>query len=378
MKEFCYSVGDALIDDKRNLEVLEQQRLYTKKTSKGNPTTEKWYLCKCNNCSCDDILISESNLKNNRGCPVCHGSQVRIGINDIPTTDSWCVDYFQGGYDEAKNYTRGSNNKLLFKCPNCGEIKKNPMLINTLIQQHGMTCVCNKKHRSYPEILLEGFLIQLNINYIPQATSSILNWITDKKRYDFYLPEQNCIIETHGLQHYEENSNFKQSLYEVQENDNIKKYLALSNEIINYFELDCRFSNFEYIMKSIFNSGLLEVLHIDFEKIDKEKLKEYTLLNLTEEICKDYNNNLTKIEIANKYNISIDTVNRRLISGDEVGLCKYLFRKKKVICEGIIYKTITDCANTYNIPQSTMSCWLSGSRSIPNEFNKLGLSYYKG
>lgn len=375
MKEFYYNIGDIIKDDKRNLEILEQKRLHTKKTSKNNPTTEKWYLCKCNKCKCDDVLINESNLKRDRGCPICHGSQVRFGINDITTTDSWCIDYFQGGIEEAKIYTKGSNKKLFFKCPDCGKIKKTPMLINILIQQHGLTCECNKKHRSYPEILLEGFLMQFGINYIPQTSSSILKWIRGKKRYDFYLPDYNCIIETHGIQHYEDVW-FSEISYEI-ENDRVKREIALSNGIEHYFELDCRTSKFDYIIKSIMNSNLIGVLNINIENLNKEKLKEYSSLNLTYEICNDYNKNLTKNEIAIKYNISIDTVKKRLIYGDEIGLCKYIYKKKPVICDGVVYKTITDCAKSFNIKNSTMSCWLSGSRSIPEKFIKLGLGYYQ-
>ena len=47
----------------------------------------------------------------------------------------------------------------------------------------------------------------------------------------FYLPKYNCIIETHGLQHYEESSMTSRSLQEEIDNDLFKQEMALKNGI---------------------------------------------------------------------------------------------------------------------------------------------------
>ena len=62
-------------------------------------------------------------LSSNQGCACCHSLVVVPGINDIPTTDPWMISYFQGGYDEAKRYTHGSEQKIHPVCPECGRIK---------------------------------------------------------------------------------------------------------------------------------------------------------------------------------------------------------------------------------------------------------------
>ena len=47
------------------------------------------------------------------------------GINSIVAKEEthWMIKYFQGGYDEAKKYTKSSNQKIYFNCPTCGRIK---------------------------------------------------------------------------------------------------------------------------------------------------------------------------------------------------------------------------------------------------------------
>lgn len=48
---------------------------------------------------------------------------------------------------------------------------------------------------------------------------------------------------------------------------------------------------------------------------------------------------------------------------------------KRVICEEIVFKSITECANHYNINPHTMRDWLSGSRKMRNDFYEKGLRF---
>ena len=50
--------------------------------------------------------MSERQILNGKRCACCSNSVVVEGINDIPTTAPWMVDYFPGGYEEAKRYTK--------------------------------------------------------------------------------------------------------------------------------------------------------------------------------------------------------------------------------------------------------------------------------
>ena len=49
--------------------------------------------------------------------------------------------------------------------------------------------------------------------------------------------------------------------------------------------------------------------------------------------------------------------------------------KKKVICDGIIYESITEASNAYGVSSSSMSTWLTGVNPTPQKFINLGLDY---
>ena len=51
-------------------------------------------------------------------------------------------------------------------------------------------------------------------------------------------------------------------------------------------------------------------------------------------------------------------------------------KSKKVICDGIIYNSIKECANFYNIKPNTMQQWLYKRNKMPENFEKLGLNIY--
>lgn len=86
------------------------------------------------------------------------------GINDIPTTDSWMIDYFQGGLEEAKMYHSGSTKKIYPKCPTCGRIhNKQVSIVN--IRNQGFQCTCSDGIK-YPEKFMINFLEQCGVNFI--------------------------------------------------------------------------------------------------------------------------------------------------------------------------------------------------------------------
>lgn len=49
---------------------------------------------------------------------------------------------------------------------------------------------------------------------------------------------------------------------------------------------------------------------------------------------------------------------------------------KKVSCDNIIFESITKCAEYYGVKMITMSAWLSGRNGIPQKFKDMGLRYY--
>ena len=58
----------------------------------------------------------------------------------------------------------------------------------------------------------------------------------------------------------------------------------------------------------------------------------------------------------------------------EVSSNKY--KPKMVVCDGVIYNNVRECAKFYNIKDSTMRSWLNGKRTMQQKFIDLGLRYY--
>lgn len=304
--EFKYEIGATI----NCLTIIDREY---RKDKKGKEW--KYYKYECNKCGNEDWIL-ESNLKKGIGCNVCCDppQKVVLGINTIWDKARWMCD-LGVSEEDAKKYAPKSNKKITVRCPYCGKIKKTTLY--KIYERHSISCSCGDGI-SYPEKLMESVLIQLGIKYERQYKS---DW-SQNKIYDFYLPELNLIIETHGIQHYEEN-NRGRSLKEEQENDKLKEELALNNEVGRYIVVDCRKSELEYIRQNILNSELNELF--DSSKIDWIKCGEYALKNKVKEVCDYYREHpgIFTGELAKVFGVSKRCVGIYLKKGTKIGWCEY-------------------------------------------------------
>ena len=291
-RDYKYDIGQTL-QRKTEIKIINRER--RDKSTKDKKRQWKWYEIQCSECGKKHWLV-ESQLANGSGCPYCIPSaKLCEGVNDIPTTAPWMIPYFQGGLEEAKQYTHSSSEKINPICPICGTIQKNKKKIGDIYKYHSIGCQCDG-NMSYPELIMYNILKQFEIPFITQASKSVLPW-ANNYRYDFYLLNIPCIIETHGGQHYEENNLTIRSLEEEQNNDKIKKDLAVNNGIEFYFQVDCRESNADWIINSCINCGLFSLLNIDESKINFDNLY---LSQFNDEIkkCKEIVNKNPNITFA--------------------------------------------------------------------------------
>lgn len=93
-----------------------------------------------------------------------------------------------------------SSKKFYFKCLNCKNDSRNKKQLCQIIRQ-GFSCEFCSDGLPITEKFLTNVLEQLNINFITQLNKRQYDWCNNKK-YDFYIPNLNMIIETHGVQHY--------------------------------------------------------------------------------------------------------------------------------------------------------------------------------
>lgn len=317
---YLYDVGQILISNNRYLTIIERERKRRKDTKHKNKTV-RWYRCKCNFCNTENAWINEGHLKAGRGCPVCHSKQFDENIISIPITAPWMIPYFQGGYDEAKQYTKSSSKKIYFKCPDCGEIKDKEMTINKLYMKHSIGCKCSDGI-SYPNKFAFNMLSQLSINFISEYSP---NWIKPY-RYDFYfeLDNKKYIIEMDGgLGHGKRvHPKSKLTIEDTLKIDIYKENLASTNNI-KLIRINCENSEIDFISNNITNSPLNKILNLN--NVNWVTCHEFALKNIIKTICdfKDKNPWMNATEISKIFNLSNCTISKYLNKGVHLGWCEY-------------------------------------------------------
>lgn len=311
--DFKVEIGSSFKDDKRDIIIIDREIRINKKGF-----NRKWYKYHCNICNWDEGWMPENSLiKQKIGCSCCCGRTTVKGINDIATTHPDLVKYFVNIEDSYKN-TYGSDNKVYFKCLNCGFEKE--MKISRLNKEKFSCSRCGD-NIPYGEKIMFNILEQLNIEFQTQLSKTTYKWCKDY-RYDFYfeLNSEGYVIEINGIQHYEENTNFKMTLEEVKLNDKLKKELALDNGIKeeNYIIIDCRKSELDWIKQNISDSNLAKIF--DVSEINWLKAEEYTLSTRIKEACEIKRNNLelTCNDIGRLMKITKETVCVYLKKGSKI------------------------------------------------------------
>lgn len=328
--DFKYDIGQTLIDNNRNIIIIDKKYMIT-----DNKQKCKYYKYRCNICgfNCgehykrgsykDECWTLESSIKSGTGCCVCCPTPriAVLGINTIWDTDRWMVD-LGVTEEDAKTHTSSSGDEIRITCPKCGTAKDNPIMIYSIYAKHSIGCECSDK-TSYPEKVMFSVLVQLGVDFTTQLNKTTFHWC-DIYKYDFYIPSLNTIIETHGLQHYKDSSGvFVKTLKETQVNDKNKQELAITNEIKeeNYIVIDCRKSELEFIKQNILQSNMSKIF--DLSKIDWNEIQKYALKNKVKEACDLWNEETYTVkEISIIMKLDRNTITKYLKKGNGVW-CNY-------------------------------------------------------
>ncbi len=325
---------------------------------KVNSGRKVWW--KCEHGHEWEAIISSRTRENGNNCPICSNQIILIGYNDMWTINSNLASLLANPED-GYSCSEGSNKKLNWKCPDCNEVVKNKSPND--IKNKGLSCKTCGDGMSYPEKFIYTLLNKLQIEFIYDNS---FTW-SNRKRYDFYIPIFNLIIESHGKQHYGENGfhtlgnkKFEDELA----NDKHKKELALKNGIMKYIEIDCRLSDFHYIKNNIIDSELNSILDLDNFNFDNLEIKENNSLVI--KAWDLWNSGIHSTEEISKIlNIATTTVRRYLDNGSKLGKCDYDPAKRyerasksvvQLSLEGDFIKrfnSLTEAANSVNL-QSTI------------------------
>lgn len=326
-RSYLYSINENIIDKKRNLTIIKQIKI----------KSDKAYICKCNICGWEDWNILESNLKKGNSCPCCCNIKLVQGINDIATTDPWMIPYI--GEECAKNNVPSSSSKKVDTiCPNCGFKKK--MFLSNLCRR-GFSCSKCSDGISTPNKTMINILEQLNLDFEAEYSPS---WI-GKKRYDFYIPSSNIIIEMDGGWHNKDNNLSGQTAKESQAIDDYKDEQARLHGI-EVIRIDCDYKSndkFEYIKQNILNNKLLNKV-FNLNNIDWIEVERFTLTNLLYDTCilKRNNPELNVTEISKIVNLSIPTIIKYLKIGGKLNFCKYIPHEGSIKALKAIQKELSE------------------------------------
>ena len=223
-----------------------------------------------------------------------------------------------GDAEDGYKYTYGDVIKVNWKCPNCGNIIKNKTISDVF--HYGLSCPICSDGILYPEKFMYNLLKQLGIDFEYQYSPKWAN----RKRYDFYIPSKQLIIEMDGGWHSQDNLLSGQTKDKSKEIDDYKNKLAEEHGI-EPIRIDCDYHvyNADIIKQNILNSQLY--IFIDFSHVDWLKIDSLSQKSLTKEICDYKKDNPLEFasDIASKYNLGTNTVVRYLKRGTRFGWCNY-------------------------------------------------------
>ena len=322
---------------------------------------------KCKICGYDWYPIARNLYRKSKNscCPCCSNKIVVEGINDIPTIAPWMVPYFQGGYDEAKQYTPGSEKRIFPKCPDCGRILKENYIYN-IYHRKTVSCICNDGI-SIPNKFSYFTFMQLldQIDYYEREYSP--DWAKPYS-YDNYIELGNdkIIVEMDGGLGHGNYTFYHKIDIEGKKRDNIKDILAEKRGIV-VIRVDSK----DY---SKIKANLISKLkkYFNFDKIDWDKVLLNTYSNLIKSVCEYYtkHNNDTLKDIASEFYVSTTCIMKYLKIGKENGWCNYLTQKDKV---SIKYNKIINIKKEFpEITSTEISNKLGYSKNTVIQYLKTG------
>lgn len=353
--------------------------------SNGSNSKGHWFKCLDNSEHASELknIISFTKNESRLNCNQCNTI-----LSIYPKLVSCLID------QDDKNCSIKSGKTIPVRCPDCGFEKF--IKVYTLTS-HGICCRCGDK-KPYPEKFMYKFLRQFKFDFITELNHTTFDWCNNY-RYDNYINNINCIIETHGKQHYEKTNSSWHKLKETQENDKCKEMLAKENGIENYIVIDCRKSEMEWIKNSIMESKLPQLLNFKEEDINWVECHEHAMLfNTVKAACSLWNEGKNTSEIMFILNMGRSAIIRYLKQGVDLGWCNYnskletknnLITMSKNNCKQVIclttkeiFNSLIDAGLKYNIKPTRITACCSKNNKIktagihPDTKKKLIWMYY--
>ena len=277
LNEYLYNIGDEL----NGLKIIDKTRLNNQKAYEVQSLTYP---------DAPTYKTTEGNLKKGRGDGYLNGNRVYEG-NSLYSL-KWTHPYIKD-IEFSKKVKINSSKKITLKCPNCGHEKE---MVVAKFSNKGISCNICRYGISYPEKFFIFYLEEKNIRYEYQKTFQDFK----SRRFDFYLPELNIIVETHGVQHYIKTNEFMSYKRTVKSDKEKREYCKSNN--IKLIEINCSMSDFNFIRNNINNSELPNI-NGEEEKI-KTRLRDSPLYYNINKLLGMYEKGYNLSEISRETGIS--------------------------------------------------------------------------
>lgn len=298
---------------------------------------EVWWKCpKHKEHSYKDKIANRTRLHTN--CPYCSNNRILIGFNDMWTTNPILASMLLNIEDGYK-YTQGSKVRVDWRCSGCNISIKNKKI--HVIKKHGIRCFQCSDGKSYGEKFIYNILRETNTEFKWEKS---FEW-SNGKRYDFYLPELNALIEVHGEQHYKKGFETMggRSLQEEKANDILKREQAIKSGYI-YFEINAMDEN--NIKNEVISSQLHRI--INMTNINWGKVHKLSSRSLTIETLNLWNCGNSVSDIIEKLQLSRTTIIKYLKKSTHAGICNYDPKLELI-------KTVTENGKRNNKPLAQLS-----------------------
>ena len=242
---------------------------------------------------------------------------VSRGVNDFSSIFPQYMPYLKDK-DDGYKHTPHSNKSVWWKCPDCGhEFKQS---FNKFVSKLNKCPACSDT-ASYAVKFLCCVFNQLSV---PFQMEKGFDWLP-RRRYDFWLPEQDVIIEIHGKQHYSMsdpwNSDGKQKYIDLMKEEKAYENGYTGRYIVLMYDVSGDGSRF---VTQILGSNLQTMFSM--ENVDWSACNQYAILsNSVKEVCDIYNSgvvDLTQICRMTHYS-SLNTIREKLKKGALLGWCDY-------------------------------------------------------
>ena len=292
-----------------------------------------------------------------------------LEIHKVEKVYLWDIKSIRGhiiNIDEAKETTHKSSKKLLFKCSTIDCDNTKMMVVHNLVNR-GYSCNICSTGTSYPELFMLAYLTVKNIPHETQVSYEEI----PTRRFDFRIKLNGVtsLVETHGSQHFLTEEKTYHKVETIQESDSIKRQYAKDNKI-NYIELDCRESTFEFIRNQIeLNEHLPNVEESEIDAMLKimEQNKKYPVKEIVDMYLQARK---TTYQIAEYFNYDAVTIGNILTRNNVELRDKNTSKAKKIRCieTGIVYASTHEAGRKLEIHQGSISQCCKGNRKSAGGF----------